>query len=188
MMASTAVMGSGTAVDLALLGLLVERPRPADELIGAVKAVGGDRFTPTAAFIEGRLAQLVDTGCLDRQHGSGRLCATRAGRAHLTRLLRLEVDPGAASLWAFCTTLKLSLLDLVGADCRREVAATLLGAGRRRASSLEMARCAGCGPVMERCLALEQEREALELRWLQDAVASRGTGERIAEGIGETVA
>ena len=127
-MASTAVMSAGTAVDLALLGLLIERPRPADELIGAVKAVGGDRFTPTAAFIEGRLAQLTETGCLERQHGSGRLCPTRAGTAQLARLLRLEVDPGATALWAFCTTLKLSLLDLVGTECRREVVATLLGA------------------------------------------------------------
>ena len=84
-------------------------------------------------------------------------------------------------MWAFCTTLKLSLLELVGAECRREVAAMLLDAGRRRASALEMARCAGRGPVMERCL-------ALELRWLQDAVASGGTGERIGEGIGATVA
>jgi hypothetical protein len=179
-MASTAVMSSSTAVDLALLGLLAERPRLADELIGAVKIIGRDRFTPTAAFIEGRLAHLIDTGCLERQRGGERLSATRPGAAHLARLLRLEVDPGAAVLWAFCTTLKLSLLDRVGAECRREVVATLLGAGRRRASALEMAQWAECGgPVMERCLALEQEREALELRWLQDVMASAGLGEAI---------
>ena len=184
-MASTAVMSSSTAVDLALLGLVAERPRPADELIGAVKVVGGDRFTPTAAFIEGRLAHLIETGCLERQHGSERLGATRSGMAHLARLLRLEVDPGAAALWTFCTTLKLSLLDLVGAECRREVAAMLIGAGRRRASTLEMAQWAACGGVVvDRCLALEQEREALELRWLQDVMASQ----RLEEGIGETVA
>jgi Putative AphA-like transcriptional regulator len=184
-MAPTAVMSASTAVDLALLGLLVERPRLADELVGAVKIVGGDRFTPTAAFIEGRLAHLVDTGCLERQRGGERLGATRAGTAHLARLIRLEVDPGAAALWAFCTTRKLSLLDQVGAECRREVAATLLGAGRRRASALEMARWAGSGDiVVERCLALEQEREALELRWLQDVMAS----ERVGEAIGETAA
>jgi hypothetical protein len=184
-MASTAVMSSSTAVDLALLGLLAERPRPADELIGAVKVVGGDRFTPTSAFIEGRLAHLVETGCLERQHAGERLGVTRAGTAHLARLLCLEVDPAAAALRAFCTTLKLSLLDLVGTECRRAVAATLVGAGRRRVSALEMAQWAGCGGlVMERCLALEQEREALELRWLQDVMASEGIG----EGIGATAA
>ena len=62
---------------------------------------------------------------------------------------------------------------------------TLLGAGRRRADALEMARWAGCdGLVIERCLALEQEREALELRWMQEVMASQ----RIVEGIGETIA
>ena len=188
-MASTAVMSSGTAVDLALLGLLADRPRLADELIGAVKAVGGDRFTPTSAFIEGRLAHLIETGCLERQRGGERLCATRSGAAHLARLLCLEVDPGAAALRAFCTTLKLSLLDLVGAECRRAVVATLLGAGRRRVSALEMAQWADCGGlVMERCLALEQEREALELRWLQDVMASERIGEGIREGIGASAA
>ena len=58
-MASTTMMGAGPAVDMAVLGLLSERPRPVEELVGAVKAVGGERFTPTAAFIEGRLAQLL---------------------------------------------------------------------------------------------------------------------------------
>jgi Putative AphA-like transcriptional regulator len=184
-MASTAVMGSGTAVDLALLGLVAERPRLADELVGAIKLVGGDRFTPTAAFIEGRVAHLLETGCLERRHDADHLGATRSGKAHLARLLCLEVDPGAAGLWAFCTTLKLSLLDLVGAECRREAVATLLAAGRRRASALEMAQWTGCcDPVMERCLALEQAREALELRWMQDVVAAAAIG----EGIRETIA
>ncbi|MGH6917045.1 MAG: hypothetical protein ACREJ0_04995 [Geminicoccaceae bacterium] len=187
-MGSTAVMSSSTAVDLALLGLLAERPRAADQLVGAVKVVGGDRFTPTAAFIEGRLAHLIETGCLERQHGSDRLGTTRSGTAHLARLLRLEIDPGAA-LWPFCTTLKLSLLDLVAPDCRCDVIATLLGAGRRRVSQLEMAQWASCaGPIMERCLALERERGSLELRWMQDVVASESIGEGIKEGIGETIA
>jgi Putative AphA-like transcriptional regulator len=183
-MVSTAVMSSGTAVDLALLGLVAERPRPADELVGAVKLVGGDRFTPTAAFIEGRVAHLLEAGCVERRHDADHLCATRSGKAHLARLLCLEVDPGAAGLWAFCTTLKLSLLDLVGAECRREAVATLLDSRRRRASALEMAQWTGCcGPVMERCLALEQAREALELRWMQDAMAAAAMGERIDETI-----
>jgi Putative AphA-like transcriptional regulator len=184
-MASTAVMSSSTAVDLALLGLLAERPRSMGELVGAVKLVGGDRFTPTAAFIEGRVAHLIETGRLERRHDADRLCATRSGTAHLARLLCLEVDPGGAALWAFCATLKLSLLDLVGAECRREAVATLLDAGRRRASALEMAQWTGCcGTVMERCLALEQAREALELRWMQEVMASAG----VEEGIGETIA
>jgi Putative AphA-like transcriptional regulator len=187
-MASTAVMSSSTAVDLALLGLLAERPRLAAELVGAVKIVGGDRFTPTAAFIEGRLALLIETGCLERQHG-GRLGATRTGTAQLARLLCLDVERGAAALRSFCTTLKLSLLALVGPECRRKAVATLLGAGRRRASALEMAQWAECGgAVMERCLALEQEREALELRWLQGITASELIGEGIREGIGATAA
>jgi hypothetical protein len=95
-MGSTAVMSSGTAVDLALLGLVAERPRLADELVGAVKLVGGDRFTPTAAFIEGRVVHLVETGCLERRHDADRLCATRSGKAHLARLLCLEVMAAAA--------------------------------------------------------------------------------------------
>ena len=184
-MTSTAVMSSSTAVDLALLGLLAERPRAIDDLVGAVKVIGGGRFTPTSAFIEGRTAQLVESGCLERESGSDRLSATRAGTAQLARLLCLELDSADATLWAFCTTLKLSLLDQVRAECRREAVATLLGAGRRRASALEMAQWAACdGRVMERCLALEQEREALELRWMQDAAAAW----RVGEGIGETVA
>jgi hypothetical protein len=142
-------MGVTDVGNLALLGLVAERPRPADELVGAVKLVGGDRFTPTAAFIEGRVAHLVEP---------------------------------AAGLWSFCTTLKLSLLDLVGAECRHEAVATLLDGGRRRASALEMAQWTGCcGPVMERCLALEQARDALALRWMQDAMAAAAMGERIDE-------
>jgi hypothetical protein len=183
-MTSTAAMSSGAAVELALLGLVAERPRAPDELIGSVKMVGGDRFTPTSDFIEGRLAHLIETGCLEPQQGE-LLCATRAGTARLAGLLCLEVDPSAPALRAFCTTLKLSLLDLVGPECRREAVATLLGVGRRRASALKMAQWAEfTGPVVERCLALEQEREALELRWLQGVTAS----ESIAEGIGANAA
>jgi hypothetical protein len=51
-----------------------------------------------------------------------------------------------------------------------------------------MAQWADCGGlVMERCLALEQEREALELRWLQEVMASEGMGEGMGERIGETI-
>jgi hypothetical protein len=52
-MASTAVMSADTAVDLALLGLLAERPRSLHELVGCIKLVGGDRFTPTSALHRG---------------------------------------------------------------------------------------------------------------------------------------
>jgi Putative AphA-like transcriptional regulator len=179
--ASTTTMSSSAAVDLALLGLLAERARPIEELIDAVKRMAGERFTPTAAFVEGRAAHLIETGCIERR--GERLAATRCGTAGLARLLCLAVDP-ASALWPFCATLKLSLLDLVGADCRRESVATLLDAGRRRASALEMAQWVGGGPVIERCLALEQEREALELRWLQEVTAAQRRG----EGIGATLA
>jgi DNA-binding PadR family transcriptional regulator len=174
----TAVMDSRAAVELALLGLVAERPRLAVELIDAVKLLGGERFTPTASFIDGRLEHLLETGCLEREEGGERLCATRAGLAQLAQLLRLDVEPSSAILWAFCTTLKLSLLDLAGPDCRREAIASLLGAGRRRAGALETAQgSARGGSVVERCLALEQQREALKLRWLHDVTAA-------AEGIG----
>ena len=187
-MASTAVMSSSTAVDLALLGLLAERPRLAHELVGAVKIVGGDRFTPTSAFIEGRLAHLIEAGCIERQRRRAPACdARRHGPSGAAALPRGR--SGRAALRAFCTTLKLSLLDLVGTECRREVVATLLGAGRRRVSALEMAQWEERGgPVIERCLALEQEREALELRWMQDVMASEQTGEGIREGIGASAA
>lgn len=179
-MASTAVMSSDTAVDLALLGLLAERPRSLAELVGCIKLVGGDRFTPTSAFIEGRAAQLIELGCIEPQNGTDRLSATPCGSAHLMRLLRLEVDPRAATLRAFCTTLKFCLLDLVGAECRREVVATLIAAGRRRADQLELAQWASCAcPMMERYLALEQKREAFELRWMQDLVEAEGIGATI---------
>jgi hypothetical protein len=177
-MASTSMMSSDTAVDLALLGLLTEGPRSLPELVGCVKVAGGDRFTPTTAFIEGRAAHLIEAGCITPRQGSDRLSATPCGTAHLMRLLRLEIDPGAATLRAFCMTLKFCLLDLVGTECRREVVATMIGAGRCRADQLETAQWAGCGcPMMERYLALEQKREAPELRWMQDLVAAEGIGE-----------
>jgi len=179
-MASTAVMSSDTAVDLALLGLLAERPRSLAELVGCIKLVGGDRFTPTSAFIEGRVAHLIELDCIEPQDGSDRLSATPCGSAHLMRLLRLEVDPRAATLRAFCTTLKFCLLDLVGAECRREVVSTLIAAGRRRADQLELAQWASCAcPMMERYLAMEQKREALELRWMQDLMEAEGMGATI---------
>jgi hypothetical protein len=177
-MASTAVMSSNGAVDLALLGLLAERPCSRRELVGAIKVVGGDGFTPTSAFIEGRIADLIERGHLEEE--GGWLHATPSGDAQLIRLLRQEIDRGAATLRAFCTTLKLSLLDRVGADCRHEVIAGLIGAGRRRAHRLESARWADRGgSMMERCRALEQQRAAFELRWMQDVMA---------EGMGETLA
>ena len=81
---------------------------------------------------------------------------------------------------AFCTTLKVCLLDLVGPECRREVMAALVAAGRRRADQLEMAQWVSCGcAMMERYLVLEQKRAALESRWMQDVMASEGVGEGI---------
>jgi hypothetical protein len=173
-------MRSNGAVDLALLGLLAEGPCSRRELVGAIKVVGGDRFTPTSAFIEGRIADLIDRGHLECQADDDVLCATPSGTAHLTRLLRLEIDPGAETLRAFCTTLKLSLLNRVGAECRREVLGSLIGAGQRRADQLETARWADRGgSMMGRCLALEQQRAAFELRWMQDVMAAEGMGETI---------
>ena len=69
-MASTTVMRADTAVDLALLGLLAERPRSLRELVGCIKLVGGDRFTPTSAFIEGRAAHLIELDCIDAVHAA----------------------------------------------------------------------------------------------------------------------
>jgi hypothetical protein len=153
-------MGVTDVGNLALLGLVAERPRPADELVGAVKLVGGDRFTPTAAFIEGRVAHLVETGCLERRHDADHPGATRSGKAHLAWLLCLEVDPGAAGLWSF------------RAAGRRTAPRERAGDG-----AVDRLLCT----VMERCLALEQAREALELRWMQDAMAAAAMGERIDE-------
>jgi hypothetical protein len=81
-MASTAVMSSNGAVDLALLGLLAEGPRSRRELVGSIKVVGGDRFTPTSAFIEGRVADLVESGHLEPQRHGDESCATPSGTAH----------------------------------------------------------------------------------------------------------
>ncbi|MGH6915043.1 MAG: hypothetical protein ACREH3_15230 [Geminicoccales bacterium] len=180
-MAVASVISSNTAVDLAVLGLLAERPRSLHQLIDCIKLVGGDRFTPTCAFIEARVASLIDAGCVEPQAGGDRLSATPGGTAHLLRLLRLEIDPGSATLRTFCTTLKFCLLDLVGADCRREVAAALVAAGRRRVDRLELeAWASGACPMTERYLALEQRREALELRWMEEVMPSEGRGATIA--------
>lgn len=180
-MAVAPVISSNTAVDLAVLGLLAERPRPLHQLIDCIKLVGGDRFTPTSAFIEARVAHLIETGCVLPGPGTDQLAATPSGTAHLLRLLRQEIDPSSATLRAFCTTLKFCLLDLVGADCRREVAAALVAAGRRRVDQLELETWAsGACPMTERYLALEQQREALELRWMQEVMASEGPGATIA--------
>jgi hypothetical protein len=65
--ASTTTMSSSAAVDLALLGLLAKRARPIEELIEAVKRMAGGRFTPTAAFVEGMAAHLIETGCIERR-------------------------------------------------------------------------------------------------------------------------
>ncbi|MEM7021367.1 MAG: hypothetical protein AAF637_02115 [Pseudomonadota bacterium] len=180
-MATMAVMSSDSAVDLALLGLLAERPRFASHLVNSVKQVGGDRFTPTAAFVEGRVAHLLGRGFVEPADSGERLRVTAAGDVQLSRLLCLEIDPTAVTLQAFCITLKLSLLHLVGTECRREAVDTLVRAGRRRADRLELAQwSASDGALMERYMALEQAREALELRWMQDAMASEGFGETVA--------
>jgi len=131
-MATNVVMSSSTAVDLALLGLLVERPCPVQDLVVSIKMVSGDHFTPTAEFIAGRMAHLIQSDHLAAQ--GERLTVTPPGRVHLRRLLRLDIDPRVAALRGFGTTLNVCLLDVVGLACRREVAAGLVAAGRRRAA------------------------------------------------------
>jgi hypothetical protein len=171
-------MRSNGAVDLALLGLLAERPHAGRELIGSVKVLGGDGFTPTAAFIEGRIALLIESGSVEPAGDGDLLRATPSGAAQLSWLLRQAIDPGAATLRAFCTTLKLSLLDRVGAEARHEVIASLMGDGQRRVDQAPWADRGGS--LMERCLALERQRAASELRWMQDVMAAEGIGETIA--------
>ena len=172
-MRSEALLNSTTLVDLALIGLLTDRARRGAVLIQAVRALGGDRFKPTADFVEDRLIALIGQGFVTVGERGDELCLSPDGPAHLIRLLRLELDPGASVLQAFCVSLKLCFLDLVGPEARGDIAGALC---RSRACCPMSRDCCppdDC-PRLRRYLAIEERRLAHERRWLDDMLIEEG--------------
>jgi hypothetical protein len=160
-------------VDLALLGLTSDRPRPLATLIASVKRAGGAGFTPTADFIETRARGLLDKGFVGCCPPDDELAATASGRVEIVRLLRLELDPGAVRLRWFCTSLKLCFLELVDAETRREIAGALCDARSCCPEGGSEAATPAC-PLMIRYLAIEQKRREHEQRWLEDILLEEG--------------
>jgi hypothetical protein len=172
-MSSEAALTSTTLVDLALLGLLTDRARRGAVIIQAVRALGGDHFRPTAAFVEDRLVALIGQGFVTAGERDDDLYLSADGPAHLIRLLRLELDPGASVLQAFCMSLKLCLLDLVGPEARGEIAGALCRSRDCCPMSRDCRPPHDC-PRMRRYLAIEERRLAHERRWLDDMLIEEG--------------
>lgn len=172
-MMNESALGSKTLVDLALLGLLSDQRQPLPVLISLVKRAGGDRFTPTAMFIEERLLALITHGSVEVSSTDDQLCVTSAGLAQITRLLRLELDPTAANLRSFCATLKLCLLDLVDSNTRDEIVHMICTSRRCCPAQGDASDLPTC-PMMTRYLVIEGKRQAHEEHWFDEINLEEG--------------
>ncbi len=172
-MSDDEVLNSKTLVDLAVLGFLSSGPQPAAALITRIKRAGGKTFTPTADFIEDRLLCLIAQGLVDGPSSNDELSATPGGRGHILRLLRLELDPNAATLRAVCSTLKLCMLQLVDEETRGDLIEALCRS-RDCCPTSSSARDLPTCPLMERCLAIEEKRQVQENRFWQEQLLEEG--------------
>ena len=133
-------------LDLAVLGVASERARSAPELLAAVRHIGGGRFQPTAEVVGGRIAALAEAGRLVPVAGEGagtRWRPSRAGQAHIRRLLLMRSGPPVDALAAVCAYLKICFLEMLEGAARRAVLDDLLAAHRSALSDAEAA-LAGC--------------------------------------------
>jgi DNA-binding PadR family transcriptional regulator len=167
------VLSPSNLLDLAVLGILSERPRSATEVIALIKRLGGARFQPTSDVIAGRMGAMVEAGLLtsrsDDVAGEVRWQPAPSGRAHVQRLL---MSPSAApvnALAAVCACLKICFLELLEPDARDAVLDDLLAAHRRALLQAQGA-LSGCPCrclFVQRHLAREVERWESELIWLE---------------------
>jgi DNA-binding PadR family transcriptional regulator len=164
-------------LDLAVLGLTSERARTPAEVVAAVKQIGAARFQPITDVIIGRLVALAEAGLLtsarDESIGEVVWRPSRAGQAHMERLLLMPSGSPVDTLAAVCACLKLCFLELLRPDARDAVIEDLLATHRR---ALDQAQAALAGdacrcPLVQRCLARDVERWEAELCRLE-AVAS----------------
>jgi hypothetical protein len=159
-------------LDLAVLGVASERARSAPELLAAVRHIGGGRFQPTAEVVGGRIAALAEAGRLVPVAGEGAgTCwrPSRAGQAHIRRLLLMRSGPPVDALAAVCACLKICFLEMLEGAARRAVLDDLLAAHRSALSDAEAA-LAGCPcrcALVQRYLAHDVERWRAELGWLE---------------------
>ena len=95
-MEASSLPSPSQVLDLAVPGVASERARNQRELLAAVRHIGGGRFQPTAEVVGGRIAALAEAGLLVPVAGAGaetRWHPSRAGRAHIRRLLLMRSGP-----------------------------------------------------------------------------------------------
>jgi DNA-binding PadR family transcriptional regulator len=160
-------------LDLAVLGLLSERPRTAAEVVAIIKRLGGARFQPTSDVIAGRMATLIEAGLLhalpDELAGEARWQPAPSGRAHVQRLLMRPSAAPVNALAAVCACLKICFLELLEPEARDAVLDDLMAAHRRALRQAQGA-LSGCPCrcfFVQRHLAREVERWESELIWLE---------------------
>ena len=159
-------------LDLAVLGVASERARSPRELLAAVRHIGGGRFQPTAEVVSGRIAALAEAGLLVPATDEGaetRWRPSRAGQAHVQRLLLMRSGPPVDALAALCTCLKICFLEMLEGAARRAVLDDLLAAHRSALDDAEaaLASCPCRCPLVQRYLAHDVERWRAELGWLE---------------------
>lgn len=172
-MGNDEILNSKTLVDLALLGFLSGRPQNASVLIDRIKRAGGDQFSPTGDFVRDRLLSLVGRGHAEISGAGDQLRATPDGQRHIVRLLRLELDPTASALRTVCRTLKLCMLNLVDTETCGDIVEALCRSRDCCPTSSSARDLLAC-PMMARCLAIEEKRQARENRFWQDTLLEEG--------------
>jgi hypothetical protein len=174
---ATAMHASGwsspsNVLDLAVLGVASERARSQRELLAAVRHLGGGRFQPTAEVVDGRIAALAEAALLvplADPPAETRWRPSRAGHAHVQRLLLMRSGPPVDGLAALCACLKICFLELLDDSAQHAVLDDLLSAHRSALDEAEAA-LAGCPcrcRLVQRYLAHDVERWQAELGWLE---------------------
>jgi len=161
-----------SVLDLAVLGVVSERARSERELIAAVRHIGGGRFQPTGDVVAGRIAALAEAGLLVAPGGERadvRWRLSRAGEAHVQRLLLMRSGPPVDALAALCASLKICFLELLDGASRQAVLDDLVAAHRSALSDAEeaLADCPCRCALVQRYLAHDVERWRAELGWLE---------------------
>lgn len=166
-------LSPSSVLDLAVLGVTSERALTTAQVIAVVKRVGGTRFQPTADVVAGRIAALAEAGLLAPAPGAAAAGIlwrpSRAGRAHIERLLMMQSGSPVNALSAVCACLKICFLEMLEPGARDAVIDDLMAAHRR---ALHDARAAldGCPcrcAFVQRYLARDVERWEAELSWLE---------------------
>jgi hypothetical protein len=133
------------AIDLALLGAAAQHDIGLDRMLEFVACLAGEACTPAREVVLDRLQRATATGWLSARESWVRSVPfvyrlTPAGASHLVALMRFPIE-SRDDAPAYCVaSMKLALLDLLGPDDAKAVAADLRRFFRSRRDGLALRR------------------------------------------------